>query len=210
MKRNAPETCWRGKHIGPRAPPFDPSVRVSADAPSKVSAESVFYSITDGTNQHDGEVTGDTDVSVTIPTQNPGPWSATLVYRRDGCADRIVGPVSRTLDFKPPGSVTGLSATTETYGATLTWTNPTDADFVGVRIAMKLGSPLTRFDDPEAVELCNQSVCKGTSYHVLGVPAGEVYFAVFATDDLLPGCRCSRMEPPHRVPSEDIQREAPA
>jgi photosystem II stability/assembly factor-like uncharacterized protein len=42
-----------------------------------------------------------------------------------------------TVDATPPGSVTGMTATPGNQQIVLSWTNPTDSDFVGVKIVRK-------------------------------------------------------------------------
>ncbi len=53
-------------------------------------------------------------------------------------------------DTTPPGLVSNLFATSSDGQITLSWTNPSDSDFAGVKIYHKLGSPLSGYTDPLA------------------------------------------------------------
>lgn len=162
-------------------------VQLYASAPEMVFADSASYTLTDPNApvNETGTVTSG-PVQVLVSAQDPGPWTGTVVYQKVGCADRTLGPVTTTLDFTPTGPVTGLTATPGTYSATLSWTNPSDSDFTGVQIVMKVGSAPLAVDDPAAVPLCSDTAgtkpCGKISYTATGVPAGNVFFAVYALD----------------------------
>ncbi len=161
-------------------------ISLEGESPEFAGADSVDWMITDGTTMQSGTSTGLMDPATMVTTQNPGPWTATFDYKKAGCPDRMVSATT-TVNFTPPGPVTNLQVTTETYGATLSWQNPTDPNFVAVVVVAKVGSPATSAADPAAVNLCNGGTCMGTSLHSLGVPAGNVAFTVYASNSLVDG-----------------------
>ena len=55
--------------------------------------------------------------------------------------------VTPSLDTTGPGSVTGILANPGNHQVILNWTNPTNADFVGVRVMRKEGSYSSDYDD---------------------------------------------------------------
>ncbi len=83
-------------------------------------------------------------------------------------------------DTTPPANVSGLTATPGDSKVTLNWTNPTDADFVGVKMLRKTTSYPTDSNDGTPVYTGS-----GTSKIDLTVTNGVTYYyAVFAYDDV--------------------------
>jgi hypothetical protein len=59
-------------------------------------------------------------------------------------------PIVPVNDITPPGIVTNLYASSSEKEIKLFWINPSDSDFVGVKIYRKIGSALTGYTDPLA------------------------------------------------------------
>ncbi len=80
-----------------------------------------------------------------------------------------VGPV-QSRDDLGPASVTGFSAAASDASVNLSWTNPTDADFVGTRIVRKAGSAPTSPTDGtvaysgSATSTTDSNLTNGTQY----------------------------------------------
>ena len=85
------------------------------------------------------------------------------------------------LDSTPPGPVTGLTATPASTSVSLSWTNPTDADFAGVMIRRAQG--MTAPASPTAGTLVVDTAKSATGFTNVGLAAGTTYsFALFAHD----------------------------
>ncbi len=83
-------------------------------------------------------------------------------------------------DTTPPANVSGLTATPGDARVTLNWTNPTDLDFVGVKVLRKTTAYPT---GPTNGTLVYQGNAK--TFADLGVTNGVTYYyAVFAYDDV--------------------------
>lgn len=82
-------------------------------------------------------------------------------------------------DTAPPEDVSGFSASDYRYGVLLHWTNPTDDDFVQVKIMRKTGSYSTSSSDGTLIyqgsagSYLDTSVAAGTTY----------YYSAWATDE---------------------------
>ena len=82
-------------------------------------------------------------------------------------------------DTAPPAPVTTLSAA-RTGSATLYWTNPTDADFAGVRVLRSTtGFAISATDTVGQLNIYEGT---GTTYHDATAPDTAVYYSVFARD----------------------------
>jgi|GEM_PF-1749417 len=74
-------------------------------------------------------------------------------------------------DVTPPGNVTNVVADPGDTVVQLTWINPTDADFAGVRVVRKVGSPPTGRNDGTVVfdgvadNKLDFGLTNGTTYH---------------------------------------------
>ncbi|MEY4723381.1 MAG: hypothetical protein RLZZ324_894, partial [Candidatus Parcubacteria bacterium] len=82
------------------------------------------------------------------------------------------------IDVTAPGPVTGLAASRKDADVTLTWTNPSDADFAGVTVVRRAGSVAPTAQDGVAVYT-------GTAATVVdaAVPLGATYYySAFAFD----------------------------
>ncbi len=81
-------------------------------------------------------------------------------------------------DTTPPDSVTGLSAISGNHQVILNWTNPTNADFVGVRVLRKESSYSNNYND--GVPIYNGS---SNSYVDTGLNNNTTYYyTIFAYD----------------------------
>jgi hypothetical protein len=81
-----------------------------------------------------------------------------------GCPDPSIGDTT-TLDTTPPAKVTALTATPGNAQVSLTWTDPTDSDFIGVEISISPAinrSPFTVDKGVETKEIT--SLTNGTAY----------------------------------------------
>ena len=88
-------------------------------------------------------------------------------------------------DVTPPGPVTGLSVTAGDGLLTLSWTNPSDADFAGTMIRWKLGSYPA--DENDGTLLADRNNVPGStdSYTHTSLNGGTTYYyAVFAYDEV--------------------------
>jgi len=82
------------------------------------------------------------------------------------------------VDTTPPSPVTALTTSPENSRISLTWKNPTDSDFSGVKIMRKTGSAPVNSNDGTLVYNAN-----GTSLNDTGLTNGTTYFyAAFAYD----------------------------
>jgi len=87
---------------------------------------------------------------------------------------------STLADTTPPANVTGFTATSGNSQVTLTWTNPTDADFAGVIVVRKQGGFPTGPTDGTTVYTGT-----GTSQVDLGRTNGVTYYyAIYAYDEV--------------------------
>ncbi len=95
-------------------------------------------------------------------------------------------------DQAAPGKVTGLSVVTTATDATVTWTNPTDADFTGTVIARVADhidgapEPGTGYTAATALTGSLQILQVGaqTSFVDTGLPPGRVRYVAWTFDDL--------------------------
>lgn len=89
-----------------------------------------------------------------------------------------IGAKRKGKDNVPPPRVIGFNVSKSGENAYMTWTNPKDTDFVGVRIVKKLNSYPTSANDGETVYKGN-----GTSYTDSNVKKAEyVYYRAFSYD----------------------------
>ena len=110
--------------------------------------------------------------------------SHTLTARAvDASGNAATSTVSVTVptspDTAPPAPVTTLSAA-RTGSATLYWTNPSDADFAGVRVLRST----TGFATSATDTVGQLNIYEGTAatYHDATAPDTAVYYSVFARD----------------------------
>ena len=100
--------------------------------------------------------------------------------------DQDTGSSTVTIDATPPGTVTGFSAADGQNGQSdLSWTNPTDADFAGIRILRRGdGTYPTGPNDPSATVVFEDFTAPiATSYTDTGLTNGATYnYAVFTRD----------------------------
>ncbi|MHC5053532.1 MAG: FG-GAP-like repeat-containing protein [Planctomycetota bacterium] len=109
---------------------------------------------------------------------------------------------SLTLDATPPGDVTGLVLTPSNGQVALAWTNPPDADFAGVIVLRRMGSPPSGTPTAGATYTAGDTIGDGEVVYVgagfdgaPGAPSGcpadtnlagaTYHYAVFAFDALL-------------------------
>ncbi|MDO8588626.1 MAG: carbohydrate-binding protein [Armatimonadota bacterium] len=121
-------------------------------------------------------------------------WQINDAYfgnRQNGASDfRIAADVGQTFyldtvavypgvaDTTPPGNVTGFTATPGDNQNILSWTNPTDLDFIGVKIMFKTtGYPTGPTDGTQCYD------AGGTSYnHTALINGTTYYYKAFAHD----------------------------
>lgn len=88
-----------------------------------------------------------------------------------------------TITATPPGPVTSLTASSSDKTVSLSWTNPSSANFVGTRVVYKTsGFPATPFD---GTAICQKTNAPGTtdSYQHSGLTNGVTYYyAAYAYD----------------------------
>ena len=109
---------------------------------------------------------------VTIANGSTG----TTAITADVLGYTLIGP-----DTTPPGPVAAVTATASGSSVTLTWTNPTDADFAGVLIRRAAGStaPASATDGT----LVGDVTKPGTTVTDTGVAANTQYsYSLFAHD----------------------------
>ena len=96
----------------------------------------------------------------------------------NGYTDSAIVSHSYTIDKISPGNVTSLNATPSENKIKLTWQNPTDLDFIGVKVIRKTGSSPTSISDGTLVyDGSNQTVTD------TGVVNGTMYYyKVFSYD----------------------------
>ena len=137
------------------------------------------YSV-DGTLVYNGtnELYTDTDVSngttyyYAIFAYDEVPNYSTI----DGAGAKATATPSQ--DTIPPGAVTNMDAVAESHQIALTWTNPSDVDFVATKILRKEGSYSSSHTD--GTEVYNST---GESYTNTGLNNGTTYFyTAFAYD----------------------------
>ena len=137
---------------------------------------------TDGTVAYQGTGTSQVDTGLT---------NGTTYYYRAFAYDEVPNyssgvtasatPVAPGGDGTPPGNVSGFTATPGDGQVSLSWTNPTDADFAGVRILRKTGSAPT---SPTDGTLVHQGT--GTSQVDTGLANGTTYYYGAFTYDAMP------------------------
>jgi PKD domain/Fibronectin type III domain len=120
-----------------------------------------------------------TDTGLAIGTQY-----SYAVFAHDGSGnDAVVAKVTATttpVDVTAPGPVTGLTAAVVSNSITLTWTNPTDADFAGVTIRRALGATAPTLTTGVGVTDLAKTATSFTDGPLAG---GQQYsYAVFAKD----------------------------
>jgi hypothetical protein len=83
-------------------------------------------------------------------------------------------------DTIPPAPVTNFSASASSNNISLSWTNPSDSDFSGVKIYHKFGSALINHDDPAASVIYQGSAQNFVDANLLN---GQRYFyLIYAYD----------------------------
>ena len=114
----------------------------------------------------------------------PGSTIESNVILNDGLGTDILSGVYNgryTLDGTPPPNVSNFTATAGDGQVSLTWTNPTSADFSGVRIVRKTGSYPANVNDGTVIYDNN-----GTSYVDSGLTNGTTYYyKAFSRDAVL-------------------------
>lgn len=133
----------------------------------------------DGTTVYDGTGTGFTDTSVTNGTTY---YYKAFAYDSNPIYTGGVGVVATPqADVTPPANVSGFSVTAGDTLVNLSWTNPGDSDFSGVRIVRKTGSYPAGIADGTVVY--NGT---GTSYVDTGRTNGVTYYYAAFSYDLVP------------------------
>jgi hypothetical protein len=110
-------------------------------------------------------------------------------------ADHITGEVVRFIsaglllmftEAVPPSIPTDISLTPGAQKVTLSWTNPSEDDFYGVRVLRKTGSYPSAYNDPLAetvYEMLNAIAGVQTTIEDVGLVDGTTYFyAIFVRD----------------------------
>ncbi|MBE7437256.1 MAG: DUF1554 domain-containing protein [Spirochaetales bacterium] len=130
------------------------------------------------------------------PTCNSGSCTAGSIYsvalsvsssstvRAQACGNSLAPSATLeaqyVIDTTAPGAVTGLSATPSDSQVNLSWSNPGDADFAGVRVLRKTGSAPTNENDGTVVYTGT-----GASHLDSGLTNFTLYYyAVFAYDQV--------------------------
>lgn len=140
-----------------------------------------------GTQQAYGSVKTDATLTTNHAIVLTGLTKGTLYHYRVTSTDTGSQSVTSTdftfttlTDTTPPANVSSLTATPGDSVVTLNWNNPTDPDFVGVKLLRKTTSYPTDSNDGTLVYTGN-----GTTKIDNGVTNGVTYYyAVFAYDDV--------------------------
>ncbi|MFH1171822.1 MAG: fibronectin type III domain-containing protein, partial [bacterium] len=86
-------------------------------------------------------------------------------------------------DTTPPREVTGLTGAAGDGTATLTWTDPTDADLAGIQLYRKNGTNIFLRTDPQATQITPDAAPGQQTVTVTGLTNGQVYtFGLFPYD----------------------------
>jgi hypothetical protein len=88
-----------------------------------------------------------------------------------------------TADTTPPGLVTNFFASSSIDHVVLSWTKPSDADFAGVKIFHKVGSPLTSHEDVLA-----SAIYQGNAQTFIDsglLPNKDYYYSIYTYDNNL-------------------------
>lgn len=119
-----------------------------------------------------------TGTEATVPISITSTTELKAIACLNGYTDSAIVSRSYTIDKLPPGNVTSLNATPSETKIKLTWQNPTDLDFIGVKVIRKTGSSPTSTSDGTLVydggnqTITDTSVANGTMY----------YYKVFSYD----------------------------
>ena len=133
-----------------------------------VSGDHLGSSVSSGDINNDGIA----DVIIGASTSDPG-------GRGDAGAAYVI------CDAAPPGDVTGFTATAGDEQVSLSWTNPSNADFVGTKVIRKEGSYPVNVSD--GAEVCNRPDSPGStdSYTNTSLTNGiTYYYTAFAYDEV--------------------------
>ncbi len=186
---SSPDTAAPENVNGLTATPADAQVTLSWTNPSDADFAGVRIlrktgsaptGPTDGTVIHQGTGTSQVDAGLT---------NGTTYYYRVFAYDEVLnystgvtasGTPAAGVDTTAPGNVTGFTVTPGDGQITLRWTNPSDADFAGVRILRKTGSAPT---GPSDGTVAYQGT--GTSQVDTGLTNGTTYYyQAFAYDEV--------------------------
>ncbi len=184
---SGPDTTPPGDVSGFTAMPGDSQISLSWTNPTDADLAGVKIlrktgnaptGPTDGTLAYQGTGTSQIDTGLT---------NGTTYYYRAFTYDEVPnyssgmtasGTPAAGPDTTPPGNVSGFTPTPGDSQISLTWTNPTDADFAGVKILRKIGSAPT---GPTDGTVAYQG--SGTNQVDTGLTNGTTYyFRAFAYD----------------------------
>lgn len=168
---------------GARARALPGFVVLSTDEPAKI-----FYT----TNGADPDPRGIGEASpVVIPTITDG--QVLKYFAVDAAGNTEAMHVDTyDVDVMAPAAVTNLVVTPSGQDATVTWTNPTDADFSGVLVARvytiadAVPVPGTTYTVPASLTDSVQVIAVGNvaTHTDVGLPTGPARYMVWAFDDL--------------------------
>ncbi len=142
-----------------------------ATAPADCSTGTVVYN-SNGTDYADTGLTDGTQYSYRA-----------CAYDISGNYSAGVTGTNTPLDITPPANVTDLTVTPGAAQITLSWTNPADSDFAGVRVARRTDAFPTSCIDSLSTAVYTGT---GTGYVDTGLTNGITYYYLICTYDEVP------------------------